>query len=386
MEDIVQATGVIAVTAGQIGMTRDELGKSRELLQKYGDERDRLFDQMVSLLSKSDTNDITDDWKKLCEKGNELLEDLNGETPKSSTGEGLIGMGARDFYEGEKKMWAENGKAQLALVADVLARVIAANSRLIEQCNENLKSIQDGDAEVQTSFNDDLEEIKNNVIDVVNTLNGKLGDKSLTAWLKEGGSKNYMGKWSETLAQRAEDILKGAQQKGALKKQILDKIDTLGSAKEQLDEKWIEDMYRSGEDCAKSLPGCGETGDYRALDWAKFGESCTSLLGETRDAAKEKSQTVFSEILPSFVEEKNTRFAALTDDPSHMADWKSDLQDKQESIEAMLVTEDEVIKDLAEGPYQEAARENFDDLKQIFSDGMKSLFEKIKDAEDLLRI
>ncbi len=98
-------------------MTRDDLGKAKDLLQKYGDERDRLFDQMLAMLSKSDTDSITDDWKDNCEKGNDLLESLNSDMPKSPTGEGLNGVGARDFYEGEKKVWAENGKGQLALVA-----------------------------------------------------------------------------------------------------------------------------------------------------------------------------------------------------------------------------------------------------------------------------
>src|SRR5580765_7404265 len=102
MEDIAQATAAVVRTAGEIGMTRDDLGKAKDLLQKYGDERDRLFDQMQALLSKSDADSIVDDWKNNCEKGNDLLESLNNDMPKSPTGEGLSGVGARDFSEGEK--------------------------------------------------------------------------------------------------------------------------------------------------------------------------------------------------------------------------------------------------------------------------------------------
>lgn len=386
MEDVLQAVGVIATTAGQVGMTRDDLQNAKDLLQKYGDERDRLFDQMQSLLSKSDTSGISDEWKSGCEKGNDLLDRLNNDMPKSPNGEGLIGVGARDFYEGEKKMWTENGKAQLSLVAESLSKVVAANDLLMQQCSDDLKTIRDGDAEVQALLNQNLEEIKSNIVDVSKTFATKLGDKSLTSWMKEGDAKDYIKKWSDFVVQKAEDNLKGAQQRGLLKKQLLEKIEILNNATEQLGEKWIDEMYRSGEDCAKSLASSGETGDYQALDWAKFGESCTGPLAASRDAAKEKSQTVFGELLPAFVEESNKAFAALTDDPSQLTDWKSDLQDQQESIEEALATEDELIKNLAEGPYQDAARETFDGFKLTFTEGMKLLLDKTKDAEAQLRV
>jgi len=143
MEDIVQTAVGIAKAAGETGMTRDDLGKAKDLLQTFGDQRDRLFDQMLSLVSKPDGDGITDAWKDLSEKGKGLLEDLNNDAPKSPVGEGLAGLGARDFYEGEKKVWAENGKGQIALVADVLIKVKAANVGLIQQCNDELKSIRD---------------------------------------------------------------------------------------------------------------------------------------------------------------------------------------------------------------------------------------------------
>src|SRR5215470_216540 len=195
MEDIVQAAVTVAKAAGEIGMTRNDLGKAKDLLQKYGDERDRLFDQMLSLLSKSDTNGITDDWKNCCAKGSDLLERLNSDMPKSPTGEGLNGVGARDFYEGEKKVWAESSKAQLALVADVIAKVNAANVGLIQQCNDDLKNLRDNDAEIQSSINENLDAIKANLLDVANTLASKTNDKTLTSWMKDGPAKDYIKKW-----------------------------------------------------------------------------------------------------------------------------------------------------------------------------------------------
>jgi len=386
MEDIVQAAGVIAKTAGEIGMTRDGLAKAKDLLQKYGDERDRLFEQMLSLLAKSDTDGITDDWKSCCEKGNDLLEGLNSDMPQSPAGEGLSGVGARDFFEGEKKVWAENGKGQLALVAGVIAKVNAANIGLIQQCNDDLKAVRDSNAEVQSQINENLDALKNDLMDVANTLASKKNDKTLTSWMKEGAARDYIKKWNDGIVQGTDGNLKGAQQKGGLKKQVLDKIEMLNNAREQLDEKWIDEMYRSGEDCAKSLAGAGETGDYRALDWARFGESCVQPLAESRDNAKEKSKSVFDELLPQFQQESTTTFADVTDDPARLADWKSDLQDKQESIQEALATEDAEIGELAEGPYRDAARETFDEFRSTFTGGMKLLFDKTKDAEDQLRV
>jgi hypothetical protein len=386
MEDIVQTIGIVTKTAGEIGMTREDLGKSKDLLRKFGDERDRLFDGMLSLLNKPESDGITDAWKGLCEKGNELLEGLNSQVPTSPTTEGLAGIGARDFYEGEKKVWAENSKAQLALVSDVLVKVKAATTTFIQQCNDDLKTIRDTCAEGQSTLVENLEGLKTDLFDLANTLTSRTGDKTLTTWMKEGGARDYIKKWSEGAVLRADGNLTVAQQKGSLKKQILDKVEMLSNAREQLDEKWIEDMYKSGEECSKALAGTGETGDYRALDWARFGEECLEPLGESRDAATEQSKTLFDEILPSFKEESDTKFAALTDDPSKISDWKSDLQDRQEFIQEALATEDEVIKNLAEGPYQDAARETFDEFRSTFTDGMKLLFDKTKDAEDQLRV
>lgn len=386
MEDIVQAIGAIAKAAGEIGMTRDDLGKAKDLLQKYGDERDRLFDAMLSLLSKPSADGVIDEWKNTCEKASELLDGLNSSIPPSPSGEGLTGIGARDFYEGEKKVWAENGKGQIALVSGILVKVKLATTGLIQQCNDDLKTIRDSNAEGQSTLNENLEAIKAEILDLANTLASKAGDKTLTAWMKDGSAKELVKKWRDDVAQKIESNFTVAQQKGQLKRQLLDKIEVLKNAREQLDEKWIEETHKSGEECSKSLPSLGETGDYRAIDWARFGEECLEPLGESRDAATEQSTTLFNEVLPGFQEEIDTRYAALTDDPSKVSDWKSELQERQETIREALADEDEAIKNLAEGPYQEAARETFDVVRSTFSESMKDLLDRTKDAEDQLRV
>ena len=106
--------------------------------------------------------------------------------------------------------------------------------------------------------------------------------------------------------------------------------------------------------------------------------------GERRDAAKEKAKTLFSEILPTYIETGNTSFAALTDDPSKVETWKSEIQDQTSRIDDSLASEQELIDDLADGPFKQAAGETFTDVKDAYTSGMKTLLERIRDAEDLL--
>ena len=266
------------------------------------------------------------------------------------------------------------------------ARLAEAGLGLIQQCDEEMKTIGESCAEGQSTLNENLEALRTDQLDIANTLASKTGDKTLTSWMKDGSAREYIRKWKDGVTQRTDSNSAVAQQKGQLKKQILDKVEALNNAREQLDEKWIEDMYKSGEECAKSLASSGETGDFRALDWGRFGEGCLEPLGESRDAATEQAKSLFDEVLPGLREENDTRYSALTDDPSKISDWKSDLQDRAEAIQEALATEDEAIKNLAEGPYQEAARETFDEFRSTFTEGMKDLFDKTKDAEDQLRV
>jgi hypothetical protein len=256
---------------------------------------------------------------------------------------------------------------------------------LIDECNEELNSIREANGEVESTIAQNLEEIKRALGDLSQTLTSKLNDKTIATWMKEGGARDYIKAWSESLLQRLEEIFKAAQEKSALKKKIIDRVEVLGNAREQLDEPWIDEMYRTGEDGAKSLAGVGETGGYRAADWSKFGESCIEPLGERRDAAKEQAKRLFGEILPTYTETGNTSFTALTNDPSKVETWKSDIQDQTSRINESLASEQELIDDLADGPFKQASGETFTDVKDAYTSAMKTLLERIRDAEDLLK-
>src|SRR6185369_3568 len=123
MEDIRNACESVRQTAGEIGMTKNDLQKARDLLEGYGSEREKLHEEMLTLLEKPDTSGLRDDWKNRCDKGKDLLERLNHDTPISPQGEGLRGVGAGNFADGEQKVWAKNGEADIASVANIICQI-----------------------------------------------------------------------------------------------------------------------------------------------------------------------------------------------------------------------------------------------------------------------
>jgi hypothetical protein len=385
MEDIRDACTVVNRTAGEIGMTEDERRKSIDLLERYGSERSRLFEEMLSSLSKSDTSDLRNSWKSQSDKGKDLLDRLDRELPKTAMGEGLNGVGAKDFASGEKKTWEESGKAEVAFVADVINKIFNADLGLIKKCNEDLKTVRDNDKVVEALVQANLGGLKTELKDVGKTLAIKLGEKALTMWLKTGSHRDYIKKWYSFVVRSTDDNYQAAKQKRVVKQTLLDNIELLRKTKEQLSEEWIEAMYKKGEEFSKSLGGVGRTGSYNATDWNRFGESCYRSLAERRDKAKEQSKIVFNELLPTFLEENNRAFAALTDDPSKLETWKSEMKDDFKSIEDVLSKQDELVKALAEGPFKQAVKESFDELRMLLTTGFKLLFDRTKDSEDEMK-
>jgi len=384
VEDIRQVVMVITETAGDIGMYQDDLVKARDLCQKYGDERDRLFDEMLSLLRQSDTSSLRDNWKSRCDKGKDLLERLDSAMPQSPIGPGLNGVGAGDFAQGERKIWTENGKADIAFVADVINKIYNGDLELLKKCNDDLKTVRDGDKAVEALVQDNLGGIKNDVLDIVKTVAKKAGEKTLTSWMKEGSAKDYFKKWYSYFFQRMGDNLKAAKQKRLLKQILLDNIELIRKAKEQLSEEWIAAMYKKGEEFSRSLKGMS-SGIFIASDWGKFGEDCIKVLAEQRDRAIEQSKKVYNELYPTLIDETNRSYAALTDDASKLATWKSEMDDTFKSIDDLLNKEDDLIKQIAEGVYKKAARETFDEIRGLLTTGVKLLGSGSKDADDEMK-
>jgi hypothetical protein len=104
-----------------------------------------------------------------------------------------------------------------------------------------------------------------------------------------------------------------------------------------------------------------------------------------RDRSKEQSKIVFGELLPTFLEENSRAFAALTDDPDKLADWKSDLLDDFKSIDDIFAREDPLIKSLVEGDFRRVASETFQEIRTMVTAGLKLLLDRTKDSEDAMK-
>jgi len=382
-EDISDAMKLAAKTAGEVGMTQDDLEKAGELLQKYGEGRDELFEKFASLLEKTDVSSLDDDWKDACGRGKELLSSLNDSVPPAD-GEGLAGIGLDAFYRGELKIWDENAKAEIALAARLMRSILDTDLQLIKKCEEDLRTVRDGDKVVEALVEQTIGSLQKSLKDFLLLKTANVA-QAFNHWLKDASARAYVKIWSDYIRDGLKSNLDAAKQKRAIKQQILDNIQLLSGAKEQLSEEWIDAVNARGAEAAKGLPDAGRSGDYNATDWAAFADDCCKTLAEACDRAKEQSKQVFDDLLPAFIEENTRAFAALTDDPSKLADFKSQMQEDFESLDDAFASEEETVNGLADGPYKEAVRATYDELRTIIRASLQLFVSNTKDAEDELK-
>ena len=206
--------------------------------------------------------------------------------------------------------------------------------------------------------------------------------QAFNLWLKDASAKEYTRQLSENLKSMLTANLNAARQKRAFKQQIVDNVELLEKTREQLDEGWINEMYSKGEEYAKSLAGLVSGGTYSAADWGPFGESCIRILAESRDRSKEQSKKLFEELLPTFLEENNRAFAALTDDPSTLTAWKSGMEEDFKSMDDIFAKQNEFIASLAEGPYKQAVFETLNDLVDMAVENKEAVSSMTEEAEE----
>lgn len=293
-------------------------------------------------------------------------------------------MGLDAFYRGELKIWDENAKAEIALAARVIRKIFEADCELIKKCQDDLKAVRDGDKVVEALIEQNFGSLEKSLKDFLLLKAGNLA-QAFNHWLRDPSAKAYTKQWADYIRDRLKENLDSAKQKRAIKQQILDNIQLLQNAKEQLSGEWIDTMNAKGTEFARGLQGIGRSGDYNAVDWANFAEECCKRLADSSERAKEQSKSVFEELLPTFIEENTRAFAALTDDPAQLADFKSDMQDDFKSLDEAFASEEETVNGLAEGPYKQAARETYDELRTIIAASLQLFVSSTKDAEDAMK-
>ncbi len=260
-----------------------------------------------------------------------------------------------------------------------------ADLEFIKKCGDDLKTFQDGDAVIEALVQQNMGGIKSGLVDMITVVGKEGGKKELLGWMHGGSSSDYAKKWYDLIAKNLEENDKAAKQKGILKKQLLSDIQLIRDAKEKLSEEQIEEMYKRGEQAANSLPGVGQGGEYKAQDWKKFGEDCARKLYERRERAKEQSKKIFGELLPTFVERSTKSFAALTDDPSKLANWEEEVKEAFKSIDDILDRGNAAIAELFDGDYKSSVLQTYDYFRNMIKSGFALWFSSTKAAEDELK-
>jgi len=366
-------------------MTSRDLATCKDLLQRYGDKRSEMMEEMLKLLCKDDTSDICDVWKSGCEAFGNLLRSLNDSIPKSPQGEGLDGIGAKDFREGEEIAWKQCAKGEVPLRADVICKVFKADLEVMEQCSEQLKNINADDKVVDQLIKDNLGGAKGELAETAKYFLKKVMVKEFTSWLKDGDAKNFAKKWLDNLTKMMVENMKAAERKAALKDLVLKTIDTLNKTKDQLSEEWIQKMYEEGSVFARNLHEVAEHSDYKAADWRAFGEECVKELEEWRNHAKEVSEKVYKEILPEFQEKGNKDLAAMSDDPSWLVSWKSDMRDQFTIVTNAVIQGNKDLDEVTDGSFKRAAIDTFNQVRSMIEVGNRLWQDQIQSAEDKMK-
>lgn len=383
-EDVTYALVMVVKTAGRIGVPKSDVENTTELCNRYGDDRDRLFEGMLSLLDRSDTSDLRDRWADLNETGTSLLERLDREVPGTSEGEGLAGLGAKDFADGEKKIWEENAKANIAFVAEVISKIYQADIELIKQCNNELKKVRDDDAVLQLLIDRLDKSLVDRALDLLTKL-PKAGAAAFNLFLGDPSAKAVVTGWGNITSDLMADLYKQAEDRAALSKTIKDKIELIQKTEEKLSEEWVEEMFKKGEEFATSLRDSGRHDEYEARDWDKFGQECLERLAQSRDRAREQSRQIFDELLPTFKAEIMRRFSSLTDDPAKIEQVQAQMDDCFQSMKDVLGSLDVYINSLEEGPFVQAARETFDLLEGTINETQTKWRDRIDAIIDLFK-
>lgn len=380
-EDIKNAVAQLTRIAGEVGLTRDERDKYVDAIKRYGDERERMLNEMLSLLAHYDPSDIQDGWANLCDKGKELVERLD----ESSGPQTLKEIGLGDFVMGEQKIFDLNHKAMVAWSAAMMVKLAAADEALIKKFQEDIGKVRDGDKTIeaqleacQSNASKEIKEFAKAMADrvvkeLVKTWAAGKPWQPLVDWLADHGSK--------VIEERYRDV----KEKRVLKQILLDDIKYVEDAHDQLSVEWIDEVFKKGKEAAENLPGAGSHEEYKAKDWEKFRDRAINDLGIVCERSKEKSKTVFEELLPAFREEVKSKFACAMDDPSKLADWWEEIDDQFKTMDDLFEKSKSLLADLSDGNFKKALIESMDDARNKMAAYVKLLKEQRQANEDVMK-
>jgi hypothetical protein len=379
-EDVKGAVVTLTQKAGEIGMLETERRRYEEALNRYGDERDRLLNSMVGLISHYDTSGIQGAWKDLSGKGKDLVDKIEGAGPYK-----LKDIGLEDFVNGEKKIYELNQKAMIAWSVDVMVKLEAADVELMKRFQEDLGKVRDGDKVIEAQLQACQTEASKNLKEYSKAMAETVVQSQVRNWLS---SKPWgqLIQWVLDQGQKLfEERYKDVKEKRRLKEILKADVDFAVNARNQLSVEWIEEVYKKGEEAAKELAGAGRQNDYHAKDWEEFADRALKDLGLVRERAKDNSKKLFDDLLPAFREELKEKFSFVLDDGDQLASWYEEIDDQFKTVDDLFQKAVELTQELSEGSFKKAVTESLDDAKGKFIAYKKVFLEKKQEADEEMK-
>lgn len=394
MEDVDDARELVEQRMRATGFEESILDRVMDLLDRFDTDREKLFEEMLDKLETPGYDGLRDRWATNCEQAEALLERLeedmtsileDSQANAMSADERMAAVGPRDFLAGERKIWEQVARLDVPDAAALMSKVLETDLAIIKKCEEDLKLARSNDQIVEALL------VKNfaSITDKAKGLLGKYAQlptgiaRLFVLFMKDPSAKAAATEAIQAFEKLAGENLEAAKQKRAAKQTVLDNIKLLTSAKEQLDEEWIDKLFARGAEAAASWRGVGQTGDYRATDWDWVKENVLDRGLDTRaEAAKEQSRKLYAELYPMFIEESTKAFAQLTDDPATLAKFTDELKTTFESLEDLLDNEASFAAELADGDYKQTAKGMVDLAMVTIKAGWDMLFAKTKEADD----
>ena len=380
MQDIDKARDVVKDTAGNVGMTKPEVGDANRQLTEYEQKRDNLFKTLLALLGQSDISSLDGDWRECCSTGRDALATLNDKVPAGSE-PGLNGLGLANFFKGEQKIWEANGRAEIALAAKQMGTVHLTNVKLIQDCNEALKSVIDDNKDVQSLVQERFKETREVMKLTVSLL---LAYRTVKRYAGLPPVESQVKSLGNVLTQAFTTVRVATQKKQALLKVLVARIELLKQTKSSLDKDAIVAAYNQAASVADGLPGIGRDNPYEARDWEQFGKDCKEKLADTRDRTVEDANVLFDNLYHTLDEETQKAFETLSDDPADLERWNDEIGDSFNSLQESLDNMDDYAKDsLSDGAFKAgfgAAVASAKAMVAVQLDDWKSTVENIKNS------
>jgi DNA-binding ferritin-like protein len=352
-------------------------------LQKAYDLRSGLFENMLKILERPGDN-LESDWQRSCDEGLTLLRGLDAAISSSVSG-GLKSIGLGSFFEGESKIWQKNRDAAVAIMAEAITQIAKSDDDLIKKLEQDLKTAREGgqvaDEKIRVSLGQTKMQIRELTILAI-----EKGATKLISEIPKIGEKiaEPASKVIEVIIGSSEKTRTEGKNKAGYKDLLLNNRKMIEDLREKLNDEAIVHVLKDGVSMAYSLKD-GATGDYKAADWARFGEECAKRLNARSDPAIGRAQYLYKNVYPAYIEGLTGAFASLASTPANLTALRDELDEETLKVFEALRVDGEVIMALHDPIARQTARQVLQKIRDDVEAAIKKLKDTIKDADERVR-